>query len=116
MLDSINKWTNKTNFNSLVDFDTQPCAEIKCPNCSGAINLKMKDLKKHQDSHYSNLLKEHNDHLTRIITDSAPTITNSSLDYYCPDCKAAIKILYDFWAGGKHSEFGFELKYIATCK
>lgn len=116
MIDKIEKWTNKTNFNSYDDFETNPCAKIICPNCNDRLNIKMKDLKKHQDSHFSNLKKEDNSSLTRIITVSAPTFTNSSLDYYCPNCKSATRILYDFWAGGRHGEYGFDLKYIANIK
>jgi Zn finger protein HypA/HybF involved in hydrogenase expression len=116
MIDEMIKWANKTKFNSHDDFETSPCAEIKCPICNNGLNIKMKDLNKHQDSHISNLKKEDDDFLTRIIVDSAPTFTNSSLDYYCPNCKSATRILYDFWAGGRHGEYGFDLKYIANIK
>ena len=116
MIDKINKWTNKTNFNSYDDFETHPFAEIKCPTCSSLINLKMNDLRKHQDSHFSNLEKDDDELMTRMVVDSVPSFTKSSLDYYCSNCGTATKILYDFWAGGRHGEYGYELKYIVNIK
>lgn len=116
MIDKIDKWTNKIIFNNYEDFETYPCAEIKCPNCKNSINIKMEDLNRHKESNFSNLTKEDNEFLTRIIIDSVPNFTNSFLDYYCPNCRAATRIMYDYWAGGKNGEFGYVLKYIANNK
>lgn len=89
---------------------------INCPNCGNGLKINMNDLKRHQNSHHSNLNKDDNDLVTKIVTDSAPTLTNSFLDYYCPNCNAATRIMYDFWTGGRHGEYGFELKYIVNIK
>jgi len=48
MIERIQKWTSKTEFNSQDDFDTNPYAKIICPSCSQVVNVKMKDLKRHQ--------------------------------------------------------------------
>ncbi len=114
MLLEIESVTDKTSFNSYEDFDTHPVAEISCPKCQTKTNISLSDLRKHKHTEHSNLSDEVNKLLTRITIDSALELTNSFLDYYCPDCKTGIRILYETWAGGKHGEYGFELKNIIT--
>lgn len=41
-------------------------------------------------------------------------IPSSFLDYYFPGCGMPSRILYESFAGGKHGEFGFELKKIIS--
>ncbi|WP_420575742.1 hypothetical protein [Ekhidna sp.] len=110
----IKKYSNKLSFNSHDDFDTHPVAEVNCPNCGTTTNINFSNLRKHQDSQFSNLSDEHNELLTRITSDSAPELTNSFLDYYCPNCKTGIRILYESWAGGRHGEHGYELRNLLT--
>ena len=51
---------DKINFNSLEDFETYPCAFIVYPFCSNELSIKMKDLKRHQNTHFSNLTLQQN--------------------------------------------------------
>jgi hypothetical protein len=39
-------------------------------------------------------------------------VPDSFIDYYCPQCKAPIRIYYSSYCGGRHCETGFEIKYI----
>jgi len=39
-------------------------------------------------------------------------IPDSFIDYYCPKCKSPIRIYYSSFMGGRHSEMGFEIKYV----
>lgn len=114
MLHEIKKYCNKISFNSYEDYDIQPVAEISCPNCGTNTNINLSDLRKHKHSEFSNLTQEHNKLLTQITVDSAQELTNSFLDYYCPNCGTGIRILYESWAGGKHGEYGYELKKMLT--
>ena len=114
MVEKIDIWTTKKSFNSYEDHETFPKAEIKCPNCGDTVGISMKDLKRHENSTFTNLIEKDNKDLTYITVDNSPELPNSYLDYYCPNCKRPIRILYDSFAGGKHGEFGFELKYIVT--
>jgi hypothetical protein len=68
-------------------------------------------LKKHQFSDFSNLVPADKE-LFRNLSDGYPK-TNSFLDFYCPTCKRPVKIYYDSWAGGRHGEAGFTIKFIA---
>ena len=121
MLLEIESVTDKTSFNSYEDFDTHPVAEISCPKCPTKTNISLSDLRKHQHTRHSNLSDEVSSRLILLCIISLSIeflkvngLTNSYLDYYCPNCNAGIRILYEAWAGGKHGEYGFELKNIIT--
>jgi len=114
MIEGIEKWTSKTKFNSLDDFETYPTADIICPTCNKSVHIKMRDLKEAHSSNYSKLKEQDREDVLRMIVDSSPTLAVSNLDYYCPFCTSITSVLFEFWAGGRHGEFGFELKYIIS--
>jgi len=108
----INKVTDKTEFNSQVDFDSHPSADLKCLNCNTRISITFRDLKKHQHSDFTNLSEQDAEKISDFIKENLTQIPNSFIDYYCPNCGIPTKILYESWAGGKHGEFGFDLKSV----
>ena len=109
----ITKFTNKVSFNNEEDYETHPSSEISCPKCSSRTARNFSDLKKHQHSDFSNLKETDKFELT-LFSQGLPEQTDSFLDYYCSNCGAGLRILYESWAGGKHGEQGYELKYIVT--
>jgi hypothetical protein len=110
----IDKVTDKTEFNSYVDFETHPTADLKCLNCQNKISINFSNLKKHQQSDFTNLSEKGAKKITDYIKEKLTEIPNSFLDYYCPNCGIPTKLLYESWAGGKHGEYGFKLKKIIS--
>ena len=82
--------------------------------CNDEISIGFNDLKKHQLSNYSNLSHADQLEFERFTTESVINKPNSFLDYYCPTCKTPIRLLYESWAGGRHGEYGYDLKTILT--
>jgi hypothetical protein len=113
-LTEINKVTDKIEFNSYVDFETHPTAELNCINCENRISVNFNNLKKHQLSDFTNLTEFDAEKMTDFIKEKLTEIPNSFLDYYCPNCGIPTRVLYESWAGGKHGEFGFELKKVIS--
>lgn len=110
----ISKITDKIEFNSYVDFETQPTAELNCINCDNKISLNLSNLKKHQLSEFTNLSEFDAKKMTEFSKAELTEIPNSFLDYYCPNCRTPTRLFYESWAGGKHGEYGFELKKIIS--
>ncbi|MBP0905871.1 hypothetical protein ACFSKN_08635 [Mariniflexile gromovii] len=113
-LTEINKITDKTEFNSYVDFETHPTAELRCLNCNDKISINFSNLKKHQLSDFSNLSEKDAKKISDFIKEKLTEIPNSFLDYYCPNCGIPTTLLYESWGGGKHGEYGFNLKNIIS--
>lgn len=80
----IDKVTDKTEFNSYVDFETHPTADLKCLNCQNKISINFSNLKKHQQSDFTNLSEKGAKKITDYIKEKLTEIPNSFLDYYCP--------------------------------
>lgn len=79
--------------------------------CNQAVSIDFKSLTKHQFFNFSNLISADKELFKSL--ESGDTQTNSFLDFYCPTCKRLVKIYYNSWAGGKHGEAGFSIKFIA---
>ena len=52
----------------------------------------------------------------RFLAEQKRKKPNSFLDYYCPDCKNAIKLFYESWAGGRHGEAGYKFEFAISDK
>ncbi len=102
---------SKTEFNNQTDQDTYPTADYCCDKCKHTVSIDFKNLLKHQFSDFSNLTSTDKEFFKSI--EGQTVITNSFLDFYCPNCKRPVKLYYDSWAGGHHGEMGFTIKYIA---
>jgi hypothetical protein len=101
----------KTEFNNQTDWDTYPAADYCCDKCNQIVSIDFKSLTKLQFSDFSNLTVADKELFKNLESDDA--MTNSFLDFYCPNCKRPVKLYYDSWAGGKHGEAGFTIKFIA---
>lgn len=101
---------SKTEFNNQTDWENYPTADYCCDKCSQTISIDFKSLRKHQFSDFSNLDIE--DQKQFMDIEKAGEKTNSFLDFYCPTCKRPVKIYYDSWAGGRHTEAGFKIVFI----
>ena len=106
--------TSKTLFNSYDDNKTYPTADIKCLSCAEAISISFKDLEKHQLSEYSNLTQDTQNKIKEFVELNVKVIPNSFLDYICPKCNATVRLYYESWAGGRHGEYGYELKMVIS--
>ena len=73
----INKVTDKTEFNSYVDFDTHPTADLNCLNCNTRISINFRDLKKHQQSEFTNLSEQDAEKISNFIKENLTQIPNS---------------------------------------
>ena len=110
-LQTATKILSKTEFNNQTDWDTYPTADYCFGKCYQTVSIDFKSLTKHQFSEFSNFILADRELFKSFET--ADTKTNSFLDFYCPTCKRPVKIYYDSWAGGRHGEAGFTIKFIA---
>ena len=106
--------TKKVQFNSYDDFKTYPTADLKCPTCDETVSLAFKDLEKHQQSDYSNLTDDKQKSINEFVELNLKEVPNSFLDFICPNCKTPIRLYYESWAGGRHGEYGYELKTVIS--
>ena len=103
---------NKTDFNNQVDWDTYPTADYTCDNCNQIVAISLKDLVKQAYNGFSNLTDADNQSIDTLIKTTVEKLPSSYLDFYCPNCKRPIRIYYESWAGGNHTEAGHILKYV----
>ena len=105
---------NKIEFNSYEDWGTYPLADYTCEKCKQVISIDFNSLTKHQFSDFSNFTENDKEAFqTYAILHELPK-TNSFLDFYCPGCKHPVHIHYDSWAGGRHGESGYSIKYVVA--
>jgi hypothetical protein len=113
-LTEINELTDKIDFNSYEDFETYPTSDLECLNCNKKVSLNFKNLKKHSNSDFTNLSEQDAKKMTEFVNAKLTEIPNSFLDYYCPDCRKPIRVFYKSWGGGRHCEYGYELKFMIS--
>jgi DNA-directed RNA polymerase subunit M/transcription elongation factor TFIIS len=100
--------------------DEPPLAERRipliysCEDCGLEINIDESDMQKHYNSAFSNLTDNDNSLFQRYGDDQGMTI-HSFLDFYCPKCKQATKILFDGGISGR-GEFGFTIDSVLVLK
>jgi len=107
-----NKKLNKTEFNNQEDWDTYPTADYCCDKCNETVSFNFTNLTKHHLSTFSNFNDKDKEAFDLFASANKLEPTNSFLDFYCPTCKRPVRIYYDSWAGGRHGEHGFSMKYI----
>ena len=107
----IEKISDKLSFNNYVESDLYARASLRCPNCKSNVAIKYKNLEKHALSKWTNLLAETEQAINSFVKEEKIEEANSFLDYKCLDCKNPIRIYYESWAGGRHGESGFDLKF-----
>ena len=93
-------------------FDSHVFEEItyRCPVCEYMISFKDSDFRKHSHSHFSNLnLKDSNDLDFYIANNNLESA--SFLDFYCPICKTATRILFSGGHGGRHGDYIVDIEY-----
>ena len=102
---------NKIDFNSYEDRDTYPESEYKC-NCGQTITFSFRNLQKHSFLNYSNLQAADISQIETLVNDTINSETNSFLDFYCPKCKKPVRFYFLSWAGGRHGEYGYRIKFV----
>lgn len=102
----------KTEFNNQEDWETYPTADYCCDQCKQTVSIDFKSLTKHQFSDFSNLNATDKKEFELFETTNKPIDTNSFLDFYCPTCKRPVRIYYNSWAGGRHGEVGYAIKFL----
>jgi hypothetical protein len=102
----------KVNFNNYEDWLTYPTSDYKCDNCDETVSISLSDFDKHQRSTFTNLKQQDSLAVEYYVSKITLEKANSFLDFYCPGCKRPVRIYYDSWAGGRHTETGYILKYV----
>jgi predicted RNA-binding Zn-ribbon protein involved in translation (DUF1610 family) len=109
-------WERFTPNSSLV-FDPLVFEEItyKCPDCKYMISFKDSDFKKHSHFHFSNLnIQDIADLDCYIINNNLKS--DSFLDFYCPQCKIATRVLFSDGYGGRHGDYIVDIEYVIIKK
>jgi len=102
----------KVDFNNHEDWQTSPTSDYKCDKCGENVSIALKDFDKHQFSTFTNLSQQDSLAIENLASTINLEKTNSFLDFYCPSCKRPVRIYYDSWAGGRHTEAGHSVKYV----
>ena len=102
---------DKVDFNGIDDWEIYPEAQYTC-GCGESVFFNLRNLSKHSRSDFTNLRQEDVLEIENIINDTVRTETNSFLDFYCPGCKRPVRFYYLSWAGGRHGEYGYRIKYV----
>lgn len=103
---------DKTDFNNQVDWDTYPTADYTCDKCNQTVAIRLKDLVKHAYKGFSNLTEADKQNVETLIKVTVEKLPSSFLDFYCPDCKRPVRVYYETFAGGKHTEVEHSIKYV----
>lgn len=101
----------KIEFQADQDWDISPQAIYTCPHCHQEIVFNMSHFAEGTFQYFSNLIesdaKQFDEAIQRVDEDH-----NSFLDFYCPGCKAPIRVYYLAWAGGRFTH-GYRLHIVA---
>jgi hypothetical protein len=102
---------NKVDFNSYEDWETYPESEYKC-NCGQTVSFNIQNLQKHSFSNFTNLEAADISQIEALVDGTIKSETNSFLDFYCPKCKKPVRFYFFSWAGGRHGEHGYRIKFV----
>ncbi len=102
---------DKVDFSNYDDWEIYPEAQYTC-GCGESVFFNFRHFRKHSRSEFSNLRHEDVLEIENVINDMVRTETNSFLDFYCPGCKRPVRFYYLSWAGGRHGEYGYRIKYV----
>ena len=86
-----------------------------CENCGDEIYFKTSSFEKHCNSNFTNLKEEDNEIFKPFIKENNFE-EFSFLDFYCPKCKQATKIIYLGGPSGYWGEFFFEIRKVLALK
>ncbi|MBE2288797.1 MAG: hypothetical protein IAE95_04535 [Chitinophagaceae bacterium] len=102
---------NKVDFNSWDDWDTYPESAYKC-NCGQTVAFNFRHFQKHSFSNFTNLEAAAVTQIEALVNDTIKSETNSFLDFHCPNCKNPVRFYFFSWAGGRHGEYGYRIKFV----
>jgi hypothetical protein len=102
----------KTEYSNYEDWETYPNSIYICQECDEKVLFSLKNLEKHSLSDFTNLSSTDAQEFDQFIENRDLDGANSFIDFYCPKCKSPVRIYYVAWAGGRHGEAGFILKYV----
>jgi hypothetical protein len=112
IIHAANQKLSKTEFNNYDDWQSYPTSDYCCNHCKQIISINFSNLEKHASSTFSNLSESDSKAFDLFFLETGATPANSFLDFYCPGCKRPVRVYYISWAGGRHGEFGYSIKYV----
>jgi DNA-directed RNA polymerase subunit M/transcription elongation factor TFIIS len=86
-----------------------------CENCDYQISFKPENFEKHRNLEYTNLRNDHKLKFDNYIKNTK-TLTSSSLDFYCPNCKQPTMFIFEGGPSGYWGLFELEIKIILVLK
>ncbi len=101
--------------------DDSPLSERKlplvyeCDRCQTEISFKTRDLEKHCYSQFTNLDDDTYSQFAKFIIDNG-LAELSFLDFKCPKCGQAVKILFRCGPSGYWGEFFFEIEKVLVLR
>lgn len=103
---------NKTQFSNYGDWQIYPTADYVCDKCKHSVSINYRNLQKHLKSNFSNLTDVDQQSIHSLLIEISGKERLSFLDFYCPTCNRAVRIYYEYYAGGRHAEESFLLRYV----
>ena len=91
-------------------FELYPLSTYVCSACDQQVSVRMKDLRSHFLSDFTNLEPKHADAMAEAALISEKPF-NSFLDFYCPGCHNPVRIYYGGGVAGKGT-FGCTLYFV----
>jgi hypothetical protein len=88
---------------------------FKCDECKTEVSFKLSDVEKHCSSDFTNLDEERNNIFLNYV-DANNLGELSFLDFFCPTCEQAIKILFRRGPSGFWGAFFFEIEKVLALK
>ena len=79
-----------------------------CENCNYNISFKPDDFIKHYDKQFTNLNTSDKDEFENYLKNNS-LFTKNTLDFYCPKCRQATKIVFEGGFSGYWGEFEYRL-------
>ena len=82
-----------------------------CPRCNEKIWFQRSDFEKvWKRRDWSNLPQEVARYFEEFASEQGLRL--KFLDWQCPKCSLAARVLVECWAGGRHGDYGFELRTV----
>jgi hypothetical protein len=100
----------KLAFQADEDWNTYPLSEYTCASCGEKVGFSLRDLDKHAYSDRTNLSEGDAAAFTAVAAKRLGE-ANSFLDFYCPGCKAPVRLYYHAWVGGRFTQ-GHVIKFV----
>lgn len=94
---------NKTEFSNYDDWEIHPTTVYECPYCKKGLSLCFRDFEKHT-------------FIDKFVSTIDKGDSNSFLDFACQGCDRPVRLYYTAWAGGRHGEAGFAIRFIIESK